>query len=69
MNHPSLYYVMQTQAPHTVKPLGFEYVEVAGDEAAIKEWIGAEVPLKFASGPPALLSVGIKTERGTVVLK
>lgn len=60
---------MQRPAEHKVKPVGFEYVEVSGDEAAMKDWIGADVPLKWAIGQPGIHSVGIKTESGTIVLK
>ena len=62
---------LQLAAEHTVQPSGFEFVELAGDEAAIKEWIGEgadTLPLRFASGPPALKSVGIKTADGLVTL-
>jgi len=54
-----------------VQPSGFEFVEVAGDEAAIKEWIGEGVeklPLRYAAGPPALKAVGIKTASGVITL-
>jgi len=44
-------------------------VEVAGVEKAMREWIGANVPLKWASGPPSLVSVGIKTAKGIISLK
>ena len=54
-----------------MQPSGFDFVEVAGDEAAIKEWIGEGVeklPLRFTAGPPALKAVGIKTAKGLVTL-
>ena len=61
---------MQTSAEHKVKPLGIEYVEVAGDEKAMREWIGADVPLKWTSAQaPSLVSVGIKTVEGVISLK
>ncbi len=54
-----------------MQPSGFEFVELAGDEAAIKEWIGEgadTLPLRYVSGPPALKAVGIKTSDGLVTL-
>ena len=61
----------QLAAEHKVQPSGFEFVELAGDEAAIKEWIGEgadTLPLRYVSGPPALKAVGIKTANGLVAL-
>ena len=34
---------LEATTPHQVEPLGFEYVEVEGDESAMAEWIGAGV--------------------------
>ena len=63
--------LLQIPAEHTVQPSGFDFVEVAGDEAEIKEWIGEgaeKLPLRFSGGPPALKAVGIKTANGLVTL-
>lgn len=63
--------LLQIPAEHRVQPSGFEFVELAGDEAAIKEWIGdgvEKLPLRFSAGPPALKAVGIKTADGLVTL-
>lgn len=60
---------MQTHADHKTKPYGIEFVEVSGDEKAMKEWIGADVDVRWSQGVPGLHAIGIKTENGTVVLK
>ena len=44
-------------------------MEVSGDKAAMREWIGADVDLRWTQGPPGLHAVGIKTETGTVIVK
>lgn len=60
---------MQTASEHKARPLGIEHVEVSGDEKAMREWIGSEVPLKWTPGTPSLVSVGIKMEDGVICLK
>ena len=63
---------MQLPADHKVRPEGIEYVEVAGDKAAMQEWVGQQyydgLPIRWTSGSPRLASVGIKTSSGTIVL-
>jgi hypothetical protein len=60
------------QADHRASPVGVEYIEVAGDKAAMADWIGPgseTLPLRWGEGSPALKSVGIKTADGkTIVL-
>ena len=63
--------ILQIPAEHKVQPTGFDFIEVAGEEAAIKEWIGEGVeklPLRYTAGPPALKAVGIKTASGMITL-
>ncbi len=63
-------YMMQTPADHSVKPIGIEYIELAGDQRATEEWMGTNrLPLRWVEGQPGIRAVGIKTESGTVVLK
>ncbi len=39
-------------APHRVEPAGFAWVELAGEESAIRGWLGEEVPgLRVAAAP------------------
>ena len=61
--------VLQSAADHKKQPLGIDFVEVSGDEKAMQEWIGAEVPLRWIPGEPALVGIGIKTVDGTIILK
>ena len=49
--NPFLLPPMQVPADHKVTPTGIEYVEVAGDKAAMADWIGSGsefLPLKCA---------------------
>jgi hypothetical protein len=49
---------------------GFTFVEVGGDEAAIRAWIGdADLPVRFAGGEPGLHAVGIAGPSGEIVLR
>ena len=63
---------MQLPADHRTHPEGIEYVEVAGDQAAMREWVGSSyysaLPIRWASGSPRIVAAGIKTSSGTVVL-
>jgi hypothetical protein len=39
---------------------GLTWIEVAGDESRLSEWVGgAELPVRVVAGPPAVLAVGI----------
>ena len=61
---------MQRPAHHRVKPLGIDYIEVAGDRQATEEWMGTnKLPLRWVEGQPGIKAVGIKTETGIIVLK
>ena len=60
---------LQTGAEHKTKPSGIDFVEVSGDEKAMREWIGADVDLRWTQGVPGVHAVGIKTDAGTIILK
>jgi hypothetical protein len=46
------------------------FVEVGGDEAALREWIGgAGLPVRYAGGEPGLRAVGIAGPSGEIVLR
>lgn len=64
-------HVAQTVVDHKVQPVGFEYVELAGDRKAMEEWIGTDkLPLRWTEGAPGIKAVGIKTAAGdTLVLR
>lgn len=67
---PQFTFIMQRPADHRVKPLGIEYIELAGDRQATEEWMGTtKLPLRWVEGQPGIKAVGIKTESGTVVLQ
>jgi catechol 2,3-dioxygenase-like lactoylglutathione lyase family enzyme len=39
---------------------GITWIEVAGDEARLREWLGGEdLPVRVVEGPPAVLAMGI----------
>ena len=53
-----------------MKPLGIEYIELAGNKKATEEWMGTDaLPLRWLEGPPGIRAVGIKTESDTIVLR
>lgn len=57
-------------ADHAVQPRGIAWVEVQGDEAAIRGWLGDDaLPVRIRPGPPAILAVGIATDGGEIVLR
>ena len=62
---------MQTPVEHRVQPVGIEFVELAGDQKAMEEWIGTDkLPLHWTDGAPGIKAVGIKTATGdTIVLR
>ena len=56
-------------APHRVEPAGIAWIEVACDLQALREWLDDPTfEVKLGEGPPGLLSVGIATRAGEVVL-
>jgi hypothetical protein len=56
-------------AAHRIHPEGIAWVEVRGDEAAIRDWLGDDdLPVRVRPGPPAVLRVGIATREDEIVL-
>jgi hypothetical protein len=56
-------------APHRVETAGIAWVEVACDLHILREWVGNDdLDVRQGEGPPGLLSVGITTGAGEVVL-
>lgn len=55
---------------HPSRPGGFTFIEVGGDEATIREWVGEiDVPLRFVGGEPRLAGVGIASPDGEITLR
>jgi catechol 2,3-dioxygenase-like lactoylglutathione lyase family enzyme len=56
-------------AAHRVQPEGIAWVEIQGDETAIRAWLGDDdLQVHVRPGPPAVLSVGIAAREGEIVL-
>jgi hypothetical protein len=56
--------------PHRVTPHGIAWVEVSGDESAVRSWLGdPDVPVGIVPGPSAVLGVGIATEQGEIEIR
>lgn len=57
-------------AGHRVAPSGIAWVELGGDPAHIRDWLGPhELALRLVGGPPGPRVVGIRTAAGEIVLK
>jgi hypothetical protein len=59
-------------APHSIQPQGIAWLELGGDERAIREWIGSgsdRLPLRFVEGNPGLRAVAIDTDVGVKVIR
>jgi hypothetical protein len=57
------------KAAHECAPGQVTYLEVGGDELAMRQWVGEiDVPLRFVGGEPGLRAVGIATAQGQIVL-
>lgn len=57
----------RTTVFHPAAPRGLAWVEVRGDEPAIRSWLGPEadtLPVRVLPGPPALTAAGISTASG-----
>jgi hypothetical protein len=53
------------EAAHTIRPTGFAWVDVEGDERRLREWLGDDdAPVRIKEGTPLLRSVGISTADG-----
>jgi hypothetical protein len=58
-------------AAHRVRAAGIAWVEVGGDEARLRDWLGGrEVPLRVVSAEPSVRAVGIRLrDGGEIVLR
>lgn len=57
------------KVPHRIEPSGIAWIQVACDLQALREWVGdVDLDVRLGEGPPGLLSVGITTDGGEVVL-
>jgi hypothetical protein len=55
---------------HPARPGGFTFLEVSGEEATVRDWVGEiDVPLRFVGGEPRLAGVGIASPAGEIVLR
>ena len=60
----------RARAEHRSEPLGIAWIEIATEEARLREWLGGdEVPVRVAGGEPGVHAVGIATARGEIVLR
>lgn len=58
------------QPHHTMEADGIAWLEVGGDEARVREWIGDEsVPFRVVAGEPGPHAVAIATADGQIVLR
>ena len=57
-------------APHRLAPAGIAWIEVAGDEQALRSWLGdLDFELRFVDGPPGLSAVAIDAGGQEIVLR
>jgi hypothetical protein len=59
-------------APHKAKPEGIAWLEVGGEEARMREWLGPDgddLPLRFNGKEPGLHAVGIASADGEIVVR
>ncbi len=57
------------EAASPAQPGGFGWVEIAGDEAVLRDWLPEDLEVRVAGGPPGLRTVGIESARGEIVLR
>jgi hypothetical protein len=63
--HPS-----RAAAPHRVAATGIAWVELAGNAATLRDWLGAAtVPFRTVEGDPGIRAVGIATEGAEITLE
>lgn len=56
-------------AAHRARPRGISWVEIQGDEKAVRDWLGDDrLPVRVRPGPPDLVAVGIDTDGAEIVL-
>lgn len=58
------------RADHAVEPRRIAWVEVAGQEGRLREWLGdARLPVRLVPGPAGVRRVGIATAEGELELR
>jgi len=67
---PSELHPGSVRAGHGLRAGGIAWVEVAGDRARLRDWLGdSELPIRVTEGPPAgIRAVGLATAEGEVVI-
>ncbi|HEX6230945.1 MAG TPA: VOC family protein [Actinomycetota bacterium] len=56
-------------ADHGVRPRGIAWVELAGDEGRLREWLGGEdLPFRVVDGPRGIRAVAIATAGGELAI-
>lgn len=57
-------------ANHPSRPGGLAWLELGGDEAALRNWIGeVDIPLRFVGGAARLAGLGIAAPDGEIVIR
>ncbi len=58
------------RAGHGVRAEGIAWVEIGGDEARLREWLGGdELPIRVTADPPGIRRVAIATAGGELVIE
>jgi hypothetical protein len=69
-SHPSGQRVVAV--PDLVVPNGFAWIEFGGTESGMSDWLGmpaSNLPLRFNGGMPGIHAIGVKSDRGEIVLR
>jgi hypothetical protein len=51
------------------QPGGIAWIEIAGDEAALRDWLREDLPVRVVGGAPGPRAVGIESARGEIVVR
>jgi hypothetical protein len=63
--HPS-----RSPAAHRVPATGIAWIEVAGDAARLRDWLGeVDVPFRVVDGEPGIRAVGLTTAAGELTIE
>jgi hypothetical protein len=66
---PDELYPGRQRAGHGVRAEGLAWVEVGGDGARLREWLGgAELPIRVIDDPPEIVRVAVATADGELVI-
>ena len=59
----------RTAVEHPSGATGIAWLELGGDEARLREWLGgAELPIRVVDGEPGLRAVGLRGPSGAEVV-